>query len=311
MATKKFNPSKDISDLSGKVIIVTGGNTGIGKASIDALAKHNPSKIYLTARNAEKAKDAIKDIQQSSPNISVSFLECDLNSLASVRAAAKTFASESQRLDILMNNAGIMAVPQALSKDGYEIQFATNHLGHALFIKLLLPTLLKTAEDPAADVRVITLSSTGAWFPPKGGIQFEAVRTTQELGVGGKSLRYGQSKLANILYADELSRHYPQLTSVSIHPGIVQTQLVSQQPLHTRALISVSSLFVQGGAKFTPEEGAYNQLWAATAPKKDIKNGAFYTPVAELAKPFKYSQDQELREKLWTWTEKELESYEL
>ncbi|KAI9667611.1 MAG: hypothetical protein M1821_000427 [Bathelium mastoideum] len=310
MGAAKFDPSKDIPDLAGKVILVTGGNTGIGKTTIAALAQHYPSKIYLTARNAQKAAEAIKDIQKTTPHAPLTFLECDLTSLTSVQDAAKKFVSESQRLDILMCNAGIMAVPPAQSKDGYEIQFATNHLGHALLLKLLLPTLLKTAEEPNADVRIVSVSSTGAWYPPKGGIQFDSLRTPQDFGLGGKSMRYGQSKLANIIYADELARRYPQLTSVSIHPGIIQTQLVGNVPLWMRGVIRVAA-HAQQGQMLTPEEGAYNQIWASTAPKKDIKNGAFYMPVGQIAKPFKYSQDDELRERLWVWTQKELENFNL
>ncbi|KAF2230113.1 NAD(P)-binding protein [Viridothelium virens] len=310
MAGNKFNPSNDIPDLAGRVILVTGGNTGLGKETIAVLAKHNPSKIFLTARNAQKATTAIEEIKKTTPDASLSFLECDLTSLASVRRAARAFVEQSQRLDILMCNAGIMAVPPELSKDGYEIQFAANHLGHALLMKLLLPTLLKTAAEPDGDVRVISLSSTGAWFPPKAGIQFDALRTPQELGIGGRSLRYGQSKLANILYAGELAGRYPQLTSLSIHPEIIQTQLVDTQPRMTQMLIKVSAAVQQHGM-LPPEEGALNQLWAATARKEDLKNGAFYTPVGQLAKPFKYSQDVELREKLWAWTQKELENYSL
>ena len=286
------------------------GNTGIGKESIAAFAKHNPSRIFLTARNAQKAAAAIEDIRKSIPEAALAFLECDLTSLASVRDAAKAFLSQSPRLDILICNAGIMAVPPAQSVDGYEIQFATNHLGHALLMKLLLPTLTKTAEEPNADVRVISISSTGAMFPPKGGIQFDALRTSQDIGLGGKSYRYGQSKLANILYADELARRYPQLTSVSIHPGIIQTQLIDNSPGWMQMVIKLSAR-AQQRHMFTPEEGAHNQLWASTTPKQELQNGRFYTPVGQLAKPFKYSQDEKLREKLWEWTQKELENYTL
>ena len=208
-----------------------------------------------------------------------------------------------------MCNAGIMATPPAQSKDGYEIQFATNHIGHALLIKLLLPALLKTAAEPNGDARIVSLSSNGALYPPKGGILFDSLRTPQDM-FGGKGARYGQSKLANILYTDELARRYPQLTCTSVHPGIIQTQLVDKSPGWMKGVIHIAARLQQGQI-LTPEEGAYNQLWAATAPKKDIKNGAFYTPVAQPAKPFKYWPDNELREKLWAWTEKELESYNL
>lgn len=204
-------------------------NTGIGKATVVALAVHQPERIYLAARDAEKAAGAIKDVEAAVPGARISFLELDLASLASVHSAARRVISEVERLDILVCNAGIMAAPPGLTVDGYELQFQTNHLGHALLIKLLLPTLLQTAEAPDSDVRVICQSSLGFQIAPMGGIRFDSLKTTQEdLSIlpdsFGTYYRYGQSKLANILTAAELAKRYPQITAVSVHPGIVDTQ---------------------------------------------------------------------------------------
>ncbi|KAL9068304.1 MAG: hypothetical protein Q9157_006554 [Trypethelium eluteriae] len=310
MSREKYNPIDDIPDLSGKVILVTGGNSGLGKETIVALAKHKPNKIYLAARNVSKAQAAVKDIEKRIPGAPTSILEFDLSSLHSVMEAARRVISESQRLDILMCNGGIVALPMAQSKDGYEIQFATNHLGHALLIKLLLPLLLKTAQQ-YSDARVIILASPAAGFVPKEGIQFDTLRTTQDLGFGGKPQRYGQSKLANILYADELSRRYPQLRCASINPGIAKTELYTEQGWLMRVFIVVTT-WLRGKCMVSPEEGAYNQLWAATTPKKNIPlNGALYDPVGQLAKPIKNTDNDDLRERLWAWTEKQLDSFTL
>jgi retinol dehydrogenase-12 len=122
-----------------------------------------------------------------------------------------------------MNNAGIMMTPPGTTKDGFEVQFGTNHMGHALLTKLLLPKLLSTAKQPGADVRIITLSSVGHEWAPKGGLQLDTVHSEQR-NLSSRQ-RYGQSKLANILYSNELARRYPAIRCVSVHPGSVNTGL--------------------------------------------------------------------------------------
>ncbi|KAJ7767868.1 oxidoreductase [Mycena maculata] len=294
----KFNPATDIPDLSGKVIFVTGGTAGIGKESVLALAKHNPERIYFSGRDTKRAAEVIAEATSAA---NIIFLECDLTSLSSVQKAAQKIISESDRLDILMLNAGIMDAPLGLTKDGYEIQFGTNHIAHALFVKLLLPTLLRTAEAPGSDVRVVSLTSTGFALHPRGGILFDGLRTPQ----GGGLVNYGQSKLANILYAAELARRYPQITALSVHPGVVRTGLVGNLTGLTKALVQVTNMFTM----VTPAEGARNQLWAATGKKEKMVNGEFYEPVGAPGKHARKSKDVKLAGQLWEWTDKELESY--
>jgi retinol dehydrogenase-12 len=158
----------------------------------------------------------------------VTFLECNLGSFESVQGAAKQVLSSTQRLDILLCNAGILDAPLGLSEDGYEIHFGVNYLGHALLIKLLLPLLLKTTEIQP-DVRVILLASSGYRFHDPRGIIFKDLKTTQQnltrLGMFGGMLRYFQSKLAIILYTVELARRYPMIKVVAVHPGIVDSPL--------------------------------------------------------------------------------------
>ena len=205
-----------------------------------------------------------------------------------------------------MCNAGIMATPPGLTTDGYEVQFGTNHLGHALLLKLLLPTLLRTAEEPESDVRIVCLASLGAFLHPKGGIAFKDLRTTQDYGKIAAWERYGQSKLANILYAAELARQYPTITSLSIHPGVVGTDLVGNLGCWNKALVYV----LNAGNLSTPQEGSRNQLWAATAPKSGMINGSFYEPIGVPGKTDKDSTSEKLAAELWDWTQKELESYQ-
>lgn len=241
------------------------------------------------------------EIKVTVPGAKLTFVECDLASLASVEQTAKHFIAKSQRLDILMCNAGIMALPPALTKDGYEIQFGTNHIGHALLIKLLLPTLLRTAEQPECDVRVISNTSRGAFGVS--GIDFKTLCTTQDRAFG-HWLRYSQSKLANVLYTAELARRYPTIKFASIHPGVINTGLVSNLGMMDRALVSVTNI----GSMLTPEQGAYNQLWAATT-HSDFASGAYYEPVGKLGTLNKTMKDRMLAEQLWDWTETELTLY--
>ncbi|KAK9371743.1 uncharacterized protein V1513DRAFT_428251 [Lipomyces chichibuensis] len=307
MGGKSFNPDKDIPNLSGKVIFITGGTAGLGKESLVALAKHNPEHIYFSGRDSKRAAAVISDCKDAVPNINLTFIECDLASLASVETAAKQFTSISQRIDILMCNAGVMALPPGLTEDGYEVQFGTNHMGHALLVKLLLPTLLRTAEMADSDVRIIFLTSTAFRTHPKGGVVFKDLRTTQDSGVVGQWYRYGQSKLANILYAAELARRYPNITTVSIHPGIIATGLVGNLSLLNKGVVYLANL---GRVKSSVADGTWNQLWAATEEKSKIVNGAYYEPVAILGKLDKESKSEKLAEELWEWTEKELDAYQ-
>ncbi|EKV04595.1 Oxidoreductase, short-chain dehydrogenase/reductase family [Penicillium digitatum] len=303
MPTITYNPDS-MPDLSGKVILITGGTGGLGAESALRLAQKSPAHIYISGRKAANADKVIQQIRKAGSKTPVTFLPCDLASLVSVKQAAESFLALESRLDILMCNAGIMATPPGLTADGYEIQFGTNHLGHALLIRKLLPLLETSAE--AADVRIILLTSLGFKMHPSGGIVFDAVRTKQEFSAFGGWIRYGQSKLANLLYARELARRYPAMTSVSVTPGVVNTGLVENLGRFNRAFVWITNL----GQLLKPEEGAYNQLWASTVAKATLQNGQFYEPVGVLStKLDKASQDAALAKRLWEWTEEALQAY--
>ncbi|KAE8162388.1 hypothetical protein BDV40DRAFT_288529 [Aspergillus tamarii] len=220
-----FNPDNDVLGLSGKVILITGGTAGLGAQSVAQLAKHSPARIYISGRNATSAETITKDVADSGSNTPFSFVQCELASLDSVKRTADDILAKESRLDVLMCNAGIMALPLGLTKDGYEVQFGTKHLGHALLIQKLLPLLQRTAET-GVDVRVIILTSICYQLHPFGGIIFDDLKTTQDYGFLGSWRRYGQSKLANILYTRELARRYPAITAVSVHPGVITTGLL-------------------------------------------------------------------------------------
>ncbi|KAH8654326.1 hypothetical protein BGZ61DRAFT_500566 [Ilyonectria robusta] len=301
-----FNPDRDIPDLSGKVILVTGGSSGLGKESILQLAKRNPANIFMGARSEAKAKEAIDEIKKTVLDAKIQFLPLDLSSFASVQSAASQVHASSERLDILMNNAGIMATPAAVTKEGYEIQFGTNHMGHGLLTKLLLPLLEKTAAAPGSDVRIINLSSSAHTQAPKEGLVLSEVKS--QMLSSGTWARYGQSKLANIYYTQQLAKRYPSIKSVAIHPGIVHTNLMSGMIQSNKLMTPI--VFIANRFFFTPvKDGALNQLWAATAKSKDVKQAGFYYPVGVEFNPKPIVTNAGVSDALWEFTEKELKEH--
>jgi NAD(P)-dependent dehydrogenase (short-subunit alcohol dehydrogenase family) len=197
-----------------------------------------------------------------------------------------------------------MAVPAGITADGYEIQVGTNHLGHALLTKILLPTLLATAALPDADVRIVTLTSLSHSWTVSGGIKFNTLRTSQENE--SKIAKYGQSKLANILHSKQLACRYPSITCASVHPGTVETGL--SKPMKDKHLwVRVFEATVGSLMGVPIEQGVLNQLWAATS--KDVVSGGYYVPVGKKADGSPAARDEVLAARLWHWTEKELESY--
>ncbi|KAM0332008.1 hypothetical protein ACHAQA_002274 [Verticillium albo-atrum] len=302
----RFSPDHDIPDLSGKVILVTGASSGLGKESALQLAKHNPEAIYITARTEARATAAIEEIHIAVPTSKgkLKFLELDLGSLASVQKAAETFSQLSDRLDILINNAGLMATPAGLTADGYEVQFGSNYVGPALFTKLLLPILLQTAERQP-DVRVVNLSSELFKQAPSAGVQLSLVKTPMtEIS---SLARYGQSKLADYYHTRILSETYPTIRCVAVHPGVVNTGLfddfAKRRPWIGGLIKFLGSIFLTD-----VHRGAHAQLWASTADVKRVKNGGFYNQNLK-----EYSdavlKDNKAAQALWKWTEKELEEH--
>ncbi|KAF3932441.1 hypothetical protein ABW19_dt0200996 [Dactylella cylindrospora] len=300
-----FHPDSDIPDLSGQVIIVTGGNAGLGLETIRQLAKHNPARIYLAARSKERAEAAIEQLTAKSSGSSsssppISFLQIDLSSFASIKSAVDTFKRSESRLDILVNNAGIMMTPEGLTAEGYEIQFGTNVMGPALLTNLLLDLIKETAKiNPEA--RVVNLSSASERMAPNDIYQFDQLKTT--MSSRNTTARYCISKIANIHYSSALAERCPEVKIISVHPGMVATNLHHNSTgVFLRPFLYFAILFA------TPvEKGALSQIWAAVSP--DAKTGEFYSPVGIPGKGSKQSRNHELQEKLWEWVEKELQGH--
>ncbi|KAJ4343682.1 hypothetical protein N0V95_006585 [Ascochyta clinopodiicola] len=284
---------------------------GLGAESVKAFAAHSPEHIYFTGRNSAAAKSLIANVRSKYPTAALSFIELDLSSLQSIlKGIEEDFRHD--RLDILLNNAGIIAKPPALSADGYEIQFATNYLGHAMVTKQLLPYLVHATKLSGADVRVVTTSSEGYEFHRmiKGGIAFDELRSgsTMSRTILGPWVRYGQSKLASILFASELGRRYPEIMSTSVHPGVVKTPMLDGLSGFNRVFNDVG-MRLNGITAVEPHQGAWNQLWcAAGATREELVNGNFYKPVGvdftEKLSPL--ARDGGLAKELWDWTDEVL-----
>src|ERR1700688_291287 len=222
MADKKPWTADDMPDLSGKTIVVTGGNSGIGYEAALAFARKR-AEVILACRDLGKARTAAAQITSSATGAKVDVMELDLSNLASVRGFSDAYHLQHRALHVLCNNAGVMAIPYRQTTDGFEMQFGTNHLGHFALTGLLLDRLL--AADGA---RVVTVSS-GAH--KMGQIHFDDLQLEHSYG---KWRAYGQSKLANLLFAYELQRrieaagHKP--ISVACHPGYAATNLQAMGP---------------------------------------------------------------------------------
>lgn len=244
------------------------------------------------------------EIERAVPSAKITLLPLDLSSFGSISAAVRQFTAASSRLDLLINSAGIMATSPGSTQEGYELQFGTNYMGHALLTKLLLPVLLSTAEASESDVRIVNVSSEGHILAPGAGILFDK----SQLDARGTWTRYGQSKLANILFTRELARRYPSIASVAVNPGLVKTGLyeTSQQ---ANWLVRYGTMTIGSLTMATVAVGTLNQLWAAAGKRQELVSGSYYNPVGNLSKGSKHAKDAGLAEALWDWTARELAAH--
>jgi NAD(P)-dependent dehydrogenase (short-subunit alcohol dehydrogenase family) len=263
--------TSDIPDLTGKVVVVTGGNGGLGFETSRALAAAH-AHVIIAARNLDKAKDAVEAIRAGVGDVSLELVGLDLADLSSVRAAAATITSSHPVLDRLINNAGLMAIPKGTTVDGFETQFGVNHLGHWALTALLLGPLL------AADAgRVVTVTSTAH--------HMVRARDPDDVDMDRRYrpwLAYGRSKLANYHFAIGLQRRFEAAgvaaQSLLAHPGLAHTDL--QRTTVTEGGGGIGGRFARLMAAkigMSPAAGALPQLRAATDP--NARGGQFYGPL--------------------------------
>jgi NAD(P)-dependent dehydrogenase (short-subunit alcohol dehydrogenase family) len=251
---------KDVPDQKGRVVVVTGGNSGIGYEAALALAGRN-ARVILAARSLDKGEQAAQTIRQHYPAAEVKVMALNLADLKSVNSFADAFLASHDRLDVLINNAGVMALPELRTTDGFEMQFGTNHLGHFALTGLLLPALKATPN-----ARVVTVSSA---LHDSGDIHFDDLQWKKSYDRWGA---YAQSKLANLLFAYELQRRFAtsaiNVISVGCHPGYAATNLQASGPGMDGSAISK---WMMKAANFliaqSQEMGALPTLFAAVAPQ--------------------------------------------
>jgi len=292
-------------DLAGKVALVTGASGGLGAESARALASRGAA-VTLTARDVKKAEEVAGRIRAAQPAARLEVRSLELDRPDSVRAFAKGWLAEHRVLHLLLNNAGVMACPLARTPEGFELQFATNHLGHFLLTALLVPAL--RAGAPA---RVACTSSGGHRFSP---VVFEDIHF--ERRPYDKWAAYGQAKTANVLHAVELDRRLVKqgVRAFGLHPGAIITELgrhlTPEDIEQIRARTSERSSAGMAGWK-TPQQGAATQCWAVTAPELEGMGGLYLEdcqvsgtqPPAGSLGAEAWALDPEAAARLWTVSE--------
>jgi NAD(P)-dependent dehydrogenase (short-subunit alcohol dehydrogenase family) len=282
--------SDDVPGQHGRLAVITGANTGLGLETARVLAAHGAS-VVLAVRDIEKGKHAAARIAGTAPGANVMVQPLDLTSLDSIRAAADELRAKHPRIDLLINNAGVMFTPKQTTRDGFELQFATNHLGHFALTGLLLEQLL-----PVPGSRVVTVSSLGHRIGAR--INFDDLQGERSYS---RVAAYGQSKLANLLFTYELQRRLSgahTTIAVAAHPGFANTELTRNSPA---IAATIARLFSQKAAM-----GALPTLRAATDP--GVLGGQYYGPrgffgtrgYPKLAKSSGQSHDTAIQRRLWT-----------
>jgi len=292
------------AQCKGKYVIVTGANTGLGEETSRALAAHG-ANVIMASRSLDNGKAAMERILVKHSESKVSVMQLDLGSLDSITKFADEFLARKEPLHILINNAGVMACPQTYTKDGFEMQFGVNHLGHFLLTNLLLDKLADSGSS-ATPARVVNLASMGNWiFAPDEGIMFDDLK-------GEKSYlswqRYGQSKLANILFTNELNKRMKSagkpVISVSLHPGsIMGTDLARHMGIMNSLTMfrqcRSGTMFAALSSKMKSiAQGSSTTIVAALDPA--IIPGEYYSDCrVESEKRHPRAKDPELAQRLW------------
>ena len=298
---KKNWTTENIPSLGGKVFLVTGANSGLGLGTSKELAKKG-AKVIMTARNIQKGNNAIAEIKSEIPNADVELMQLDLADLASVRVFTKDFKAKFHKLDVLINNAGVMMpVDRLETKQGFEVQFGTNHIGHFVLTNELLDILENTSNS-----RIVVLSSLVAKMS-KADIYWDDLQFEKKYD---KMATYSQSKLANMMFALELNKRLEEKGSKTIclmaHPGFTATNLQQHMGLQGRIMNALMAQKV--------EMGILPTLRAATDPS--VKGGEYYGPAKMgnwrgypvLNQPNKVALDRNTTKRLWEVSENLIEA---
>ncbi|XP_078167930.1 short-chain dehydrogenase TIC 32, chloroplastic-like isoform X2 [Carex rostrata] len=296
-----FSTAEEVSqgiDASNLTAIVTGATNGIGKETARVLSLRG-AKVIIPARTLESGLKVKESLLEQHPDSNFQVLEMDTSSLDSVRNFAKAFSSSNKHLNILINNAGIMACPFQLSRDGVELQFATNHLGHFLLTNMLLEKMKSTAKQTGIKGRIINVSSIA--HRRSNGSRFDLEKLNDQARYKPYAA-YADSKLANILHANELSRRLQEegslVTANSLHPGIIPTNIVRY--IDFRATVSALQPLLALAKPFLKNipQGAATTCYLALHPNvRDVSGKYFHNSNETL--PTKYARDMDLAKNLW------------
>lgn len=267
-------------DMSGKVCLVTGANSGIGKETALALAKMN-ARVVMVCRDRARGEAELEEIKQQSGNHTLELMLCDLSSQKSTRQFADDFKASHDRLDVLVNNAGVYLRKRTLTIDGIEATFAINHLAYFLLTNLLLDTLRRSAPS-----RIVNVSSDAHAY---GQVDFENLQGEKKYG-GVRA--YAHSKFENIMFTYELARRLEGtgVTVNCLHPGAVATGLFRALPKPLEAIIKLFTL--------SPEKGAATSIYLASSPAVEGVNGKYFVKKA-VAKSSQSSYNEEVAHRLW------------
>ncbi len=280
-------------DISGKRVLVTGGTTGIGRATVEELARRG-AKVLFTARSTADGDRVVGEVRAATGNAEVAHRELHLDDLDSVRSFAAGIREDFDRLHVLINNAGLTCRERRVTSDGFELMFGVNHLGHFLLVEELRPLL-----EASALARIVIVASDAHRFGP---LDFDDLQSEHaKFGVIGGMRVYGHSKLANVLHTRELGRRLAGtgVDANCLHPGVVRTR-IGRDSEGSRLGEVVSRLVAP--FSLSPERGARTSVWAATAPELDGVSGV-YMVKSKIEEANEDGRDDEAARCLWALSE--------
>lgn len=276
-------PWSSATRLDDKTVVITGANAGIGKETALDLAKRG-ARVIMACRDMERGQTALKEVMEGSQNDNVMCMKLDLSDTKSIREFAEAVNKDEPKLNILINNAGVMVCPYGKTADGFEMQIGVNHLGHFLLTHLLMDLILRSA--PA---RIITVSSTAHRW---GGINLDDINSEKSYN---KQAAYSQSKLANILFTRALAKRLEGsgVTAYSLHPGVVQTELWRHLSRSQQCIMKIAKPFTK-----TSVQGAQTTIYCAVEPTLEDQSGRYYSDCSP-ASCSASGLDDGLAQKLW------------
>lgn len=289
--------ASDIPDMSGKVVLVTGANAGIGKETARVLLTKN-AKVYVACRDKAKGEAVIRDLKESTGKEAF-LLQLNLANLQSIKVSGEEFLRREPVLHVLFNNAGVMTPPiEMLTDDGYDLQFGTNVLGHFYFTKCIMPALLAGAAQSSDGIaRIVNTASNAHWF---GSLDYNTFKDSPARRKKSPMVLYGQSKMGNVLFAAEVARRYGDqgIVSTALNPGGTKTEL-------SRYYDSFSKVI--GNMLFHDVSfGALTQLYAGTTAEGASLNGKYLVPWARIGYTHADGQDPQQASELWNWLEEQV-----